>query len=248
MDVENIDSGPIASRHMEEQAPPAPAAAPVVSLPGYSAIVLPLIALAAQFGIGLLIGLVGIGRLMRQGGSPIFPLLLISGLSALCYLLILRILLKRRGWGWADLGLRRSAGLPIAVALGLGLMTSALGAIFDTAIQGPAGSPFRRLSPAEFLAATLVLGIVVPFGEEALFRGIVFPVLRARLGNALGAIMVSALIFGAFHLVPAQILVGFLLGLPLAWLRHWSGSLIAPMALHMTHNFGVVALAAWCVV
>jgi membrane protease YdiL (CAAX protease family) len=95
------------------------------------------------------------------------------------------------------------------------------------------------------LAATsLVIGTLVPIAEETMFRGVVFPVLRARIGNTLGAVIVSALIFGGFHLYPLQIVVGCVLGLPLAWLRHWSGSLVAPIALHMTHNLCVVLIAA----
>lgn len=230
-------------------APTAPApAAPIVSLPGYTAVVLPVIALAAQFAIGLLLGVFGIGAALRGGGAQILVLVTATGLSALSYLAIVHAVLRMRGWRWADLGLGQCRNGPIFVAIAIGLATAVLGALYDTAMNAPLRSPFRNLPALEFLLVVLTLGILVPIAEEILFRGIVFPVLKARLGDAAFAILVSALIFGAFHLVPAQIVVGVVLGLPLAWLRHWSGSLLPPIALHMTHNLGVVALIAWNVI
>jgi membrane protease YdiL (CAAX protease family) len=236
---------------MPHEAPPlaaAPAAvapaAPIVSLPWYAAVALPLAALAAQFVIGLALALLGISGALRATGSPVMFLLVAAALSALSYFPIVAVVLARRGWRWTDLGLGESRNGPVALAVSIGLVTAVLGTLFDGAIQGAAGSPFRLISALEFACAALVLGVLVPVSEEILFRGIVFPVLRARIGDAAAAIVVSALIFGAFHLIPSQIVVGAVLGLPLAWLRHWSGSLLPPIALHMTHNFGVVALAA----
>jgi len=217
---------------------------PIASLRGYWAVVLPLLGLAAQFALGLLLGFVFAAGGLTRERSPLMIIVIVAGFSALAYLIIVRILLARRGWHWRDLGLAESPNAPVLAAIAIGLVTCVLASLFDRAVQ-PGPSMFGNMSSIEFLAAGLVIGILVPFGEEVLFRGIVFPVLRARFGNTAAAVLVSALIFGAFHLYPLQIVVGFFLGLPLAGLRHWSGSLLPPIALHMTHNLGVVLLAAW---
>jgi membrane protease YdiL (CAAX protease family) len=237
--------------HAEPARPAAPEEsdpAPITSLKGYWAVVLPLIGLGAQFLIGLAVGLVGAAGGAAQSGSPLMILIAIAGLAALAYFLIVHILLSSRGWRWRDLGFREGADVPVFVAIGIGLVTAALARLFELSLRPPGTSVFGDMAGAELAGALIVIGILVPIAEEAMFRGIVYPVLRARIGGTAGAVLVSALIFGAFHLYPLQILVGFVLGLPLAWLRQWSGALVAPIALHMTHNLGVVLLAALRVV
>lgn len=92
-----------------------------------------------------------------------------------------------------------------------------------------------------------VLGVVtiVVFGpvlEELLFRGAVTKELLARY-PASKAILYSALIFGIFHLNPAQILPAFLVGLLLAWLYWKSRSLVPSLTVHILNNGLSVLLA-----
>lgn len=217
---------------------------PITSLRGYWVIVLPLIALAAQFVIGLIVGFMFAAVGTTGASSPLLVLIAIAGLAALSYFVIVYVLLSVRRWRWRDLGFKQSPVLPVIVAIGVGLVTAVLARLFELAAQPAEASLFRKMSGFELAATSLVIGTLVPIAEETMFRGVVFPVLRARIGNTLGAVIVSALIFGGFHLYPLQIVVGCVLGLPLAWLRHWSGSLVAPIALHMTHNLCVVLIAA----
>jgi membrane protease YdiL (CAAX protease family) len=230
---------------------PAPAAPPllppITSLKGYWIIVLPLLALLGQMAVGFIVGIfIGAAGLAR-GGSPLLFIVAIAGFAALSYLLIVQILLANRGWRWRDLGLRKSANAPVVAAILIGVGTCLLATLFERAAN-PGASLFRRMSGAELVLAGLVIGVLVPFAEEVVFRGVVYPVLRARIGDTTAAVLISALIFGSFHLYPLQIVVGFVLGMPLAWLRQWSGSLLAPIALHMTHNLGVIIVAAWRIV
>jgi membrane protease YdiL (CAAX protease family) len=236
---------------MQDQPPAAEAApfqpAPIVSLRGYNAVTLPLLALAAQFAVGLALGVI-LSAFGPGYGSNLSALMLIVALSGPCYLLIVHIVLKRNGWRWADLGLAQSANGPVIAAVVIGLGTSLLGAWFTVFIQGGSDAMFARATPLQLLFAFIAVGLIAPFCEEVLFRGVVYPVLRARLGSTAGAILISALIFGVFHIYPAQILTGIVLGLLFASLRQWSGGLLAPIALHTVHNVGVVALTAWRVV
>jgi membrane protease YdiL (CAAX protease family) len=116
----------------------------------------------------------------------------------------------------------------------------------------------------------------IPFGtvvlEELAFRSVV-PALAARRLGVIRACMLSSVLFGLWHVLPAMSLdnsnsaVGGLLGtgtagtvlavvggvvgtalagLWLCWLRYWSGSLLAPMLAHLsTNSLGYVI--AWFV-
>ncbi|MFO0933131.1 MAG: CPBP family intramembrane glutamic endopeptidase [Planctomycetota bacterium] len=87
-----------------------------------------------------------------------------------------------------------------------------------------------------FLVALGVLGIVVaPVTEELLFRGAMFGSMRARLGSRVGAIL-SSLIFAAVHMSLTAFVPLFVLALVLCWVYERSGSLVAPVVVHMLNN------------
>lgn len=83
--------------------------------------------------------------------------------------------------------------------------------------------------------------IMAPFLEEALFRGVLFPALRRRMGFVPAALLVTAL-FTGLHAVqtggylPALAAIA-ITGYLLAWLREASGSLWPPVIFHMGFNF-----------
>jgi len=79
------------------------------------------------------------------------------------------------------------------------------------------------------------LVLVVPFSEEAFFRGYMFRFLERRVGLA-AAVLVSATAFGAVHLNASGFVVYVAIGVVLALVYRRTGSLIAPVLAHMTHN------------
>ena len=81
----------------------------------------------------------------------------------------------------------------------------------------------------------LAIAIVGPVLEEMLFRGAVTTTLLKEYSPK-KAIIYSALIFGIFHLNPAQILVATLLGLLLGWLFYRTRSLIPCIIVHILNN------------
>lgn len=81
----------------------------------------------------------------------------------------------------------------------------------------------------------LAIAIVGPILEEMLFRGAITSVLL-KTHTPKKAIIYSALIFGIFHINPAQILTAFLLGLLLAWLFYKTHSLIPGILIHILNN------------
>ncbi len=81
----------------------------------------------------------------------------------------------------------------------------------------------------------LAIAIVGPILEEMLFRGVITTELL-KTYNPKKAIIISATIFGVFHLNPAQILVAFLLGLLLGWLFYKTRSMIPGIVVHILNN------------
>jgi membrane protease YdiL (CAAX protease family) len=99
----------------------------------------------------------------------------------------------------------------------------------------------RAVSPNAtpgFLAALAVYGsVIAPVVEECVFRGAIFASLRrVRFLGPVGAGVVSAAIFGAVHMDVTAFLPLFGLALVLAWVYERTGSLVAPIAVHMLNN------------
>lgn len=79
------------------------------------------------------------------------------------------------------------------------------------------------------------IAIAGPVLEELLFRGAITKVLLQKY-SPVKAIIFSALIFGIFHLNPAQIFAAFLIGLLLAWVYYKTGSLVPCIVIHIINN------------
>ncbi|MBC8104007.1 MAG: CPBP family intramembrane metalloprotease [Cytophagales bacterium] len=92
------------------------------------------------------------------------------------------------------------------------------------------------------LLAALAIGPGPGFGEEMLFRGFLFGLLRRRWGLWPGVI-VSGFVFAAVHGYFIGFLPVFLFGMALAALYHRTGSLWVGIIVHATNNSVLVLLA-----
>lgn len=81
----------------------------------------------------------------------------------------------------------------------------------------------------------LFTGLVIPFAEELIFRGMIFASLRDKLPFLLSAVL-SALLFGLYHGNLPQGVYAFIVGMAAAWLYKVQKSLLAPFLLHMSAN------------
>jgi len=88
----------------------------------------------------------------------------------------------------------------------------------------------------------VVFGCFPALCEEILLRGTVARGLRPALGLA-GAVAVSALLFGLLHMLPAQMLVTALFGVPLGIATLASGSLLPAILMHFLNNATTILLA-----
>lgn len=91
----------------------------------------------------------------------------------------------------------------------------------------------------------LAVAIGAPLVEELLFRGGVMNSMHRVGYSSRFMIICSALIFGLFHINPAQIPFAFLLGLLLGWLYYRTGSLLPGILCHFINNsIGVLTLSS----
>lgn len=87
----------------------------------------------------------------------------------------------------------------------------------------------------DLLAGLLIYGLLMPFTEEVLFRGVMYN--RIRMYFPVSAAMVlSGLIFGCYHGNIVQIVYATLMGCAMALLYEYYGLLAAPVLFHCSAN------------
>lgn len=128
------------------------------------------------------------------------------------------------------------AALAISVAL-----TSFFEILNQMLIGGPPDTQnaIKQLLALDDTLSLVMLGLsavlIAPLVEEIIFRGFLYRNLRDTVGKGLAAV-VSGLVFGLVHLHPTLILPLTGLGIALALLYEWTGSLWVPIAAHMAFN------------
>jgi membrane protease YdiL (CAAX protease family) len=211
---------------------------------GAAALSLPAAIFAASMAIGM------------AGGStrPLVAAALVGAIAAGGVLLVTAMLLR---WEGADLSV---LGLPLdgrrLLELAVGFVVSA--ALF-LAVAGAqsvgVGAPWLFQGSRGVLAALsdlpAVMALVVV--EELLFRGFLLRALRAVSGDR-AAIVLSALAFGAYHVVGTrywamgavfQFLMPTVGGLLFAWAAVRTGGLALPLGLHLGGNWVQTSVAAF---
>lgn len=86
-------------------------------------------------------------------------------------------------------------------------------------------------------------GVISPFAEEVVFRGIVYNRLDRLFGRTI-AIIGSALLFGVYHGNIVQALYGFILGVLIAILYERYGSFVVPVLIHSAANVCVYIVSS----
>ncbi len=106
---------------------------------------------------------------------------------------------------------------------------------FEDASQGLLG-----VSESLFVLIALYC-LVTPCLEEIIFRYFIFNLLNKRIKKAAVSILITAALFGIYHLNPVQMLYGFLMGLLITYSYYKRPILTIPILVHAAAN--AVALA-----
>ncbi len=163
-------------------------------------------------------------------------------------LLILILMLHGRGerpsQGWLQWRWRpwRSSAAPAAALVVMVLPAVSLcGWLIDHFWHDPGGSnPMLDLvlsspDPRALACFALTAIVLAPLFEEALFRGVLLPVVGSRWGGG-AAVLISAAVFALAHLSLSELVPLFVLGMGLGWLRWRSGRLGASVLMHALWN------------
>ena len=86
-----------------------------------------------------------------------------------------------------------------------------------------------------FPAALFMIAMFGPFSEEFVFRGVIFSGYR-KDGNTIGAVLLSALVFGFMHMNFNQAGYAFVIGIALAFIMVATNSIWAPVTMHFIIN------------
>ena len=175
--------------------------------------------------------------------------------------LLLWLRLAHRGWGpainvwpahpleemWAGIVRGFVVYLLAALVVALPLMTL-LELIYGAPAQTPQQLPDGTTSGARAILAVVFAALVAPTVEEFFFRGVFFRAVRARTGFWPSA-LATGLLFGSIHFdpeVPIQnslllVLIMVFVGMSFAFIYERRGTLLAPIAAHITFN--IIGLA-----
>lgn len=85
------------------------------------------------------------------------------------------------------------------------------------------------------------MALLAPIVEELMFRGAIQGYLMRRCSNAWTGIIVTALVFGAIHMNPQQVVYAALLGIIFGWIYYRTRSLLTVIAGHVLNNSVAVA-------
>ena len=170
---------------------------------------------------------------------------LFVGQSVLMLFFTWLAVLRPHGLSFADIGLRPTYQAWYRLAVALGLICMPLVSLVNIGVQTLLGEvienpQMQALAPEGFSWTSLLLmlalvGVLVPFIEEVIFRGLLLGWLLKHLRFAYAA-PISAVIFSMAHGLPQLMPALAVMGLILAAIAHRSGSLWPSIIVHGVFN------------
>jgi uncharacterized protein len=145
--------------------------------------------------------------------------------------------------GWDRLGFR-SFSTAIGCSMSVGLLFASyafrflyviIAKLLGVQLEQQQILSYLDLRGVGFLLTLVGVAVVAPIAEEIVFRGFLYGGLRQRIG-VIGAMLVSASFFTALHMSLDLFIPIFVLGIFLAWLYEYTGSLYPGILLHAANN------------
>ena len=176
-------------------------------------------------------------------GSQFFSLGLVSNLLVSQLIILLpacvSLLFNKKRICISDLGFRKirisTVLLTIVYTLLCMPLVTVVNAISMLFVENTVVAISSDILALPFPVSLLIIAMVGPFSEEFVFRGIMYNSYR-KDGNALGAVLLSALVFGFMHMNLNQAGYAFVIGIALALLMIATGSIWAPIVMHFIIN------------
>lgn len=149
---------------------------------------------------------------------------------------------------WIRNGIKedRDKAVVIAITASLGITSSLAFNILVgiIQIQSPRYEKVEAIQYSVPIWLGLILyGIISPFVEEIVFRGLTYNRMRRFFGIPL-SVIVTALLFAGFHGNLAQFLYALCMGVLLALCYEWVKSFAAPLVFHMAANIVVFVVSS----
>lgn len=142
-----------------------------------------------------------------------------------------------------DMKLLHIKGEPVSNYLMLGILT--VGAVLGlnillelagiTQISQTYQAVAQDQHSANLLVGLIGYGLITPIAEEVLFRGVIYGYLR-RMTKLKSAMLLSAALFGIYHMNPVQGIYGFLMGCLIVYAYEYFGDFKAAAAVHVISN------------
>lgn len=181
--------------------------------------------------------------LYEYAQKPLSAVLLISNIISLLLIWLFFVIRRRKFTQEVELVKTRWMNLAAAVVYGFGMSFSIT---FVTWLLVEILPISQATIDAHLAASALVdsdytltgiLSAVVlaPVAEEVFLRGLAYTRLRRAMPPIWAAVL-SSLIFGALHGDIIWFMSAFMAGLAMAWIFQRTGSLWAPILVHMTNN------------
>lgn len=153
----------------------------------------------------------------------------------------------RQSWR-VTLAVRAVAAKTLVGWLAVWAVYQVLAVALDQVYQPPIDDFLARMNGSRHLGLSLVVVLLAPLLEEALFRGYLFKAWRATRLGATGTVVLTSLLFtvlhaGQYHF--SVLLQLWLLALILGWSREQTGSILTPWLLHTVNNLFATVMVTY---
>jgi membrane protease YdiL (CAAX protease family) len=151
---------------------------------------------------------------------------------------------RRRGLTRGHFGLRRPAGVFVAAAVLVGVSAWFLNLVIVVLIKPPGETKALQqiVEQTPLLPTWLAIAVLPALAEEIVFRGIFARALATRFVPWV-AVVLSSLVFAVYHLLPAQMISTFGLGLLLGYITLRARSCVPAIVAHLLNNTIVIIVS-----
>jgi membrane protease YdiL (CAAX protease family) len=206
-----------------------------------NAILLCLLFLGIQIGLGLLIGVYEL--ISNKSDTSLVSGVLTALASIISFGIVLLVGFKKAKRSFNEVFKFNKVPLSLWVAatvflFGFHILNSELNNVLNYFLPMAEIfiSVFETLMAEQvFIISIIIVGIIPGFAEELLFRGLILDGLIKNYSKR-KAIIISALLFGIIHLNPWQFLTGLIFGLVFAWICIKTNSILLCIYIHSFNN------------